>query len=601
MTLEEFAGRLNKAKRKATADRPTYTACCPAHDDKSPSFAVWEDQGWLHVKCLTGCTEDAILSAMGLDQEDRRIVPLDTKGRPTPTTTYTYTDETGGYLFEKVRTVKDGKKTFFQRVRHPDGNGYETNLASLNGKSKTLYRLPDLKAAITAKKTIYINEGEKAVERLRMAGLVATCQPLGAIRENIGTKWLPVHTQAFRSADVVIVADRDETGEAYAAYVAKELNGVASRVRVVQSATTKPHDDAYDHLEAGFTVDQFVRRQDLEPARGLKVRTITSVTPDVKMRFLAEPYLPEGKNVLLDADGGVGKTSLALAFAAAMSQGVHPTTFQPLEVPVTTLYLHKGEDSDEELMTVYRANGGKEGRIHFAGDDISFNAAGRRAVKEAIEDTGAKFVVVDALYYFLEGVVKDANSALDLVGIMQGLNQVAEATRATFLNIRHTGKATVGKAISDLGMGSVQFRNSHRGQLVCRWHPSERGVVVVTDEKGSLLVPRGEHFCYRRVDCEVQYVRNMPNPFDQAADASDMTKLGEAKRFLTDILTGRYVASEDVMTQGKQRGLSPRTLIRASTELNVTKTRSGFADNRWRWTLPAVEETEYDPWTDSEK
>ena len=48
-----------------------WKACCPAHDDKSPSLAVTEaSDGTVLLKCWVGCTAQDIVSAIGLELRD---------------------------------------------------------------------------------------------------------------------------------------------------------------------------------------------------------------------------------------------------------------------------------------------------------------------------------------------------------------------------------------------------------------------------------------------------------------------------------------------------------------------------------------------------
>lgn len=55
--------------------RPTrpghWMACCPAHDDRSPSLAIRElEDGRVLLKCFAGCEALSILSAVGLEFQD---------------------------------------------------------------------------------------------------------------------------------------------------------------------------------------------------------------------------------------------------------------------------------------------------------------------------------------------------------------------------------------------------------------------------------------------------------------------------------------------------------------------------------------------------
>jgi hypothetical protein len=47
-----------------------YVACCPAHEDRSPSLSLAERDGRLLVHCHAGCTPEAIVAALGLRLSD---------------------------------------------------------------------------------------------------------------------------------------------------------------------------------------------------------------------------------------------------------------------------------------------------------------------------------------------------------------------------------------------------------------------------------------------------------------------------------------------------------------------------------------------------
>lgn len=68
MTADEFVARLEKARRTGNG---TWIACCPAHEDKSPSLTVRElpDQRIL-VHCFAGCGVDEVVGSMGLELHD---------------------------------------------------------------------------------------------------------------------------------------------------------------------------------------------------------------------------------------------------------------------------------------------------------------------------------------------------------------------------------------------------------------------------------------------------------------------------------------------------------------------------------------------------
>jgi putative DNA primase/helicase len=211
---------------------------CPAHDDRSPSLSVSKaNDGTVLVHCHAGCSSADVLAALDLELRD-----LFVRRNGDDLTAYDYVDERGELLFQVVR--KPGKR-FAQR--RPDGSGGW--IYNLGDTRRVLYRLLEVAAAVAAGIVVYVVEGEKDADRARAAGYVATTNPQGA------GKWRPGYNETLRGADVVIVADRDEAGYAHARDVARHLDGVAARVRIVEPATGK---DLSDHLAAGHNIDELI-------------------------------------------------------------------------------------------------------------------------------------------------------------------------------------------------------------------------------------------------------------------------------------------------------------------------------------------------------
>lgn len=120
----------------------------------------------------------------------------------------------------------------------------------------TLYRIPELFAALDAGDTVYIVEGEKDVESIRARQCVATCNTGGA------GKWRPELAEPFKRAqpgsEIVIIQDRDEAGERHARQVFDAIAPVIQEgvhLRIVEPADGK---DATDHLEAGHPMDGYM-------------------------------------------------------------------------------------------------------------------------------------------------------------------------------------------------------------------------------------------------------------------------------------------------------------------------------------------------------
>ena len=67
--LQKVLDRLSNVKKTGKG----FKACCPAHEDRNPSLAVWQrDDGSIGLKCYAGCTFDEICSALNLDRSELR-------------------------------------------------------------------------------------------------------------------------------------------------------------------------------------------------------------------------------------------------------------------------------------------------------------------------------------------------------------------------------------------------------------------------------------------------------------------------------------------------------------------------------------------------
>jgi hypothetical protein len=79
MAVEALLARLEKVKGR----NGSWTACCPAHADKSPSLAIREESGKVLLHCFGGCEVSAIVGAVGMDMTDL-FPPSEPKYQPQP-------------------------------------------------------------------------------------------------------------------------------------------------------------------------------------------------------------------------------------------------------------------------------------------------------------------------------------------------------------------------------------------------------------------------------------------------------------------------------------------------------------------------------------
>lgn len=623
MTLSEVESRCENVKAKSFTKGPGFVAKCPVCDSKSQHLSVCDKgDGFWHVNCIRGHSEEEILAGLGCTQEDRRLEPREYQGRSDrpAETTYVYHDLTGDPIFRKVRFYvwkeeKDGKPAGWSKCFKQEGMNGESTLAHLNGKSKSLYRLPEVVAAVRSGQTVYVNEGEKAVEAFRTAGQVATCQPGGALGKSPDKKWLPEHTEMLRGAKhVVVVADRDETGELYAQYVAAQLAKAVGKVEVVQAAVESDKADAYDHLRAGKGLESFIPRKDLEPPRissHIKRYRASDIEPK-EVPWLLYPYIAKGVLFGIEGDPGVGKSYICAALATAVSLGVRLPFFEDA-FPQGRVLMLATEDS-KEFTTVPRLVrfGADLDKIEIIEDVWALDRDGLRVLDDIIADFQPTLVFIDPITAFIDAATKGvARPSIDVHGIMTGLKEIANRHQCAIGCLRHLRKSS-GSDVNPLyaGIGDISIVGKYRTVLQIRkdHEDSEKPKRCIVTHPKSNIGPTGDSFAYRVVPvgrdrADFTWLGMVDVSADDMANGQaqkkDSRAIAQAKQFLIESLTGVLRISEDFLEEAKKNGISRSSIDRAKQTLDVQIVRRGFADGKVRWTIPAAKK--HDPFADEEE
>ena len=495
MTLREFLPRLRGVRTSGGGTQ--YTALCPAHDDEHASLSVSEGQdGRILLRCHAGCETAAILAALDLTlsdlfpdppreraQGDRRVVE-----------TYDYIDADGHLVAQKLRYEP---KSF--SWRRPDGSGGW--IYNRKGVEIPLYRREGLKST-----SVFLVEGEKDCDTLTRLGLPAVCSPDGA---GTGSKWRDAYTESLRGLHVAVIPDNDTVGADFARMVCGKLDGVAGSVRLLDLTALWPelpeHGDVSDYIahirddrRAADALMQLAKDTPLftpaanEPAQGGVLALFKPVAEfeESEVAWLVLGWIPAGQITLLASDGGVGKTSVCCALAAAVSSGATCLLDPPMmkREPRSVMILTSEDSISKKLKKKLRLQGADLKNI-IAPDpaddpdgllrDLKF---GSPLLGEIIRKYRPALCIIDPVQGYVPPDV-NMGSRNAMRDCMATLAALGEETGCAFLVVCHSNKrrgASGRERISD----SSDLWDIARSVIMAGF-TSEDGVRYLSNEKNN--------------------------------------------------------------------------------------------------------------------
>lgn len=327
MYLEDFLEKIEAAVgHRLKRSGGSYSCRCPAHEDTNPSLSINEGaDGKILLKCYAGCSVEEICSKLGMSVSE--LFPKQEVRQSTGSggTEYIYKSETGRPLYKKVRTQD---KRFFILSWSEKGSWEK----GLQESRRVLYRLDEVLAATAREEKVWLVEGEKDAERLRIEGLVATTPIEGA-----GSGLRPEYVEQLSGAHVILLYDEDKAGHRRRDQWRECLLGRVVSLKIVAlpglEFRQKRGQDISDWLAMGHTVDELLALVEEVPAiaaanilvgGGLKVLTLHDfLDSEIPAReMILDPILPAQGLALLYSKRGVGKTFLSLSIAYAVAAGL---------------------------------------------------------------------------------------------------------------------------------------------------------------------------------------------------------------------------------------------------------------------------------------
>ena len=313
----------------------------------------------------------------------------------------------------------------------------------------------------------------------------------------------------------------------------------------------------------------------------LKLIRMSDVQPE-EVNWLWYPYIPFGKLTIIQGDSGEGKTTFVLAVISAMTKGEALPERDAAE-PVNIIYQTAEDGLADTIRPRLDALGADCSRVLVIDESNKELSLNDDRIRQAIEETGAKLIVLDPLQAYL-GADVDMHRANEVRPILKRLGAVAEQTGCAVVLIRHLNKM-LGQKSGHRGMGSVDFQAAARSVLLVGRTKDDPHLRIVVPDKSS-LAPEGDSIAFT-LDPQLGF--QWKGYCDCKADellggkSQVQTKTMAAEDELKKLLADGPVSSEQVMVRAAELGISERTVKIAKQNLGVKSFRQG---DKWYCTLP---------------
>jgi hypothetical protein len=340
-------------------------------------------------------------------------------------------------------------------------------------------------------------------------------------------------------------------------------------------------------------------------------KTAAAMKPDVTrladvnaraVDWLWQPLIPLGMLTMISGDPGAGKSFVALAVSADLSQG--KLRDGRVVDPASTLYLSVENPLEQCIRPRFDALGGDPARFFalkgtvFEGEGGEEHGAVTLAdlpiLDQAISETKAKLVIVDPIQSYL-GASVDLHRSNETRPVLDGLSKLAERHDCAVLILRHLSKQSGGKAIHR-GLGSIDLTGAVRSELLAGSLPDNaeaRALIQVKSNVGRIGNPLGYS-----IDSDGRFAWTGESQITAsdllgAPEApEDRSACDDAAEWLRDFLSEGSREQPECRKRAEAAGIAFATLRRAKNTLRVRSVK-GSVRGAWLWCLP-------EPFSDSQ-
>lgn len=326
--------------------------------------------------------------------------------------------------------------------------------------------------------------------------------------------------------------------------------------------------------------------------------------PDVEVSWLWEPFIPLGDVTIVEGDGMAGKTTAMIRLASMVSKGEIPPAMRHGELleeqttePANVLYIGIEANNETEIKPAIRYGKGDPSRMFFLDQSERPFLLTEEYVREAIEKTKCKLLIMDPYTSFLPSGISLGN-AVSMRRLLSRLMQIARETKTAIVLVGHLSKNPYGKQIYS-GYGSADIINTVRSVLlISRDDDDNRFLRILksnyfgVDAFFKVGLSMDDDNCVqfedfsRMMDMLRQEEKELMTT-EEYEEAEPVTRTGQCKMEIINSLSDGAKTKSEVLAELMPMGYSERTISRAFKGMGGI---SYFEGRTGYWKLPDEEE-----------
>ena len=362
--------------------------------------------------------------------------------------------------------------------------------------------------------TVWVVEGEKCVQILGGLGIPAVTSAQGNSSAH-KSDWSPL-----MGYKIVLNPDNDSAGEIYTKAVADLLWALQEppEIKIIRFNGLPDGGDIEQHLElCRVSFDDFAIKEDLDRMVSEAPLETPPVKPETSSKealedlgifdmdedeienvdWIEEDVIGTGGITIIAGEGGLGKSQIAMSFAAVISNGGR--------------FPCSDHDTDRGYVLVMSSEDKKKSviipRLKAAGADLSMvkeykcyekvtDEKGQKTlVHRSLQDyqwfdrvlaerPETRLVVMDSIKSFLGPGVNE-NSELDVRRVLEPIGKILEERNVALLGISHTNKGGNDTSANNLLSGTQAFRNIVRCLFYTFMDNEEEGRLFLAANKNN--------------------------------------------------------------------------------------------------------------------